>query len=76
MKLRIDDQIVVEGRVLVVRGFDPIGVPAGCIYLEDEATGEPVTELMARLQQAEPTIWPASEEDSRRSRIPTVRQDR
>ena len=29
----------------------------------------------ARLQQAEPTIWPASEEDSRGSRVPTVRQD-
>lgn len=75
MKLRIDDQIVVEGRVLVVRGFDPIGVPAGCVYLEDEATGEPVSELMARLQQAEPTIWPASEEDSRGSGIPTLRRD-
>ena len=75
MKLRIDDQIVVEGRVLVVRGFDPIGVPAGCVYLEDEATGEPVSELMARLQQAEPPIWPASEEDSRGSGIPTLRRD-
>ncbi len=75
MKFRIDDQIVVEGRVFVVRGFDPFGVPAGRVYLEDEATGEPVSELMARLQQAEPTIRPASEEDSRGSRIPTVRQD-
>jgi hypothetical protein len=56
MKLRIDDQIVVEGRVFVVRGFDPFGVSEGRVYLEDEATGEPVIELMARLQQAEPAI--------------------
>jgi hypothetical protein len=67
MNLRIDDQIVVEGRVLVVRGFDPFGLAAGRrVYLEDEMTGEPVTELMARLQQAEPAIRPASEEDARR----------
>lgn len=66
MNLRIDDQVVVEGRVLVVRGFDPCGVRAGRVYLEDEATGEPVTELMARLQQAEPAIRPASEQDARR----------
>jgi hypothetical protein len=56
MHLRIDDQIVVEGRVFVVRGFDPFGVPAGRVYLEDEATGEPVFESMARLQQSEPSI--------------------
>ena len=56
MHLRIDDQIVVEGRVFVVRGFDPFGVPAGRVYLEDEATGEPVFVSMARLQQAEPAI--------------------
>jgi hypothetical protein len=74
MKLRIDDQIVVEGRVFVVRGFDPFGVPAGRVYLEDEATGEAVTELMARLQQGEPAIRPASEEDSRGYRSPTARQ--
>jgi hypothetical protein len=75
MNLRIDDQIVVEGRVLVVRGFDPFGVPAGRVYLEDEATGEPVTELIARLQQTEPAIRPASEKDARVYRRPTVRQD-
>ena len=75
MKLRIDDQIVVEGRVLVVRGFDPMGVPAARVYLEDEATGEPVTELIARLRQGEPAIRPASEEDSRGGRPPTARQD-
>jgi hypothetical protein len=65
MKLRIDDQIVVEGRVFVVRGFDPFGVSARRVYLEDEATGESVIELMARLQYAEPAIRGASEEDSR-----------
>jgi hypothetical protein len=65
MKIRIDDQILVEGRVFVVRGFDPFGVPAGRVYLEDEVTGEAVTELMARLQQAEPAIRPVSQQDSR-----------
>ena len=75
MKLRIDDQIVVEGRVFVVRGFDPFGVPAGRVYLEDETTGEAVTELMARLQQAEPAIRPASEKAAGGYRTPRVRQD-
>ena len=65
MKLRIDDQIVVEGRVFVVRGFDPFGVSARRVYLEDEATGERVTELMARLHYVEPAVRRASEEDSR-----------
>jgi hypothetical protein len=65
MNLRIDDQIVVEGRVFVVRGFDPFGVPAGRAYLEDEATGEAVTELIARLQQVEPAIRHVSEEVAR-----------
>ena len=65
MNLRIDDQIVVEGRVFVVRGFDPLGVPGGRVYLEDKATGESVTESIARLPQSEPAIRPASEEDSR-----------
>jgi hypothetical protein len=45
------------------------------VYLEEEATGEPVTELMAGLQQAEPAIRPASEEDSRAYRTPTAGQD-
>jgi hypothetical protein len=64
VNLRIDDKIVVEGRVLVVR-----------VYLEDEATGELVTESMARLQQAEPAIRLAFERDARGYRTPTVRQD-
>ena len=75
MNLRIDDQIVVEGRVLVVRGFDPLGVLAGRVYLEDEATGETVTELIARLRQVEPAIRTASEEDSRGGRPPSARRD-
>jgi hypothetical protein len=75
VNLRIDDKIVVEGRVLVVRGFDRFGVPAGRVYLEDEATGELVTESMARLQQAEPAIRLAFERDARGYRTPTVRQD-
>ena len=65
MNLRIDDQIVVEGRVFVVRGFDPLGVPGGRVYLEDEATGESVTESIAGLQQVGPAIRPAADEDSR-----------
>jgi hypothetical protein len=65
MNIRIDDQIVGEGRVFVVRGFDPFGVPTGRVYLEDEVTGEAVVELMARLQQAGPAIRSASGEDSR-----------
>jgi hypothetical protein len=75
MNLRINDQIVLECSVSVVRGFAPFGVPGARVYLGDEATGEPVTELMARLQQADPVMRPASEEGSRANRTPTVRQD-
>ena len=72
MNVRIDDQIVLECRVSLARGFDPFGVPGPA---SSSRTGEPVTELMARLQQAEPAIRPASEEDSRAYSTPTARQD-
>jgi hypothetical protein len=36
---------------------------------------KPSIELMARLQQAEPAIRPASEEDSRGGSTPDARQD-
>ncbi len=53
MDLKIGDEVVLEGRVFVVRGFDPLGVLAGRVYLEDVATGDLVTELMARLPGAD-----------------------
>jgi hypothetical protein len=53
MDYRIGDHVVIEGRALIVRGFDPMSVPAGRVYLEDEETGELVTTLIERLPEPE-----------------------
>ena len=47
--MRIGDHVVHDGRVYVVLGLDPMGVPGRRADLEDAETGErvriPVTEL-------------------------------
>jgi hypothetical protein len=53
----------------------PFRCARACVYLEDEATRGPVTELMACPQLAEPAIRPASVEDSRAYSTPTAGQD-
>ena len=55
--MKIGDQIVVDDRVFILRGVDPMGVAARRVYLEDAETGELVTELLARartLVESEP----------------------
>ena len=46
--MKIGDQIVVDDRVFLLRGVDPMSVAARRVYLEDAETGELVTELLAR----------------------------
>jgi hypothetical protein len=70
MNLWIVHQSGPKAAYFAARGFDPFAAPAAGVYLVAEATDEPVIELMARLQQAEPAIGPASEEDSRGGRTP------
>jgi hypothetical protein len=55
--MKIGDQIVVDDRVFLLRGVDPMSVAARRVYLEDAETGELVTELLARahtLVESEP----------------------
>jgi len=46
--MKIGDQIVVDDRVFILRGIDPMSVAARRVYLEDAETGELVTELLTR----------------------------
>ncbi len=39
-ELMRDDRVVYDRRPFIVRGFDPIGVVAPLVYLEDVETGE------------------------------------
>jgi hypothetical protein len=55
--MKIGDQIVVDDRVFILRGVDPMSVAARRVYLEDAETGELVTEMLARartLVESEP----------------------
>jgi hypothetical protein len=36
---QIDDIVTVGGKCFRIRGFDPIGVDAPCVYLEDMEQG-------------------------------------
>ena len=49
--MRPGDRIVVDDRVFIVRGVDPISVDAPRVYLEDAETGEMVVDLMARVRE-------------------------
>jgi len=49
--MRLGDRIVVDDRVFIVRGVDPMSVDAPRVYLEDAETGEMVVDLMARVRE-------------------------
>lgn len=38
--MQLGDEVIHEGRVLVLRGLDPMSVADGCAEVEDPATGE------------------------------------
>jgi hypothetical protein len=52
--LRIGERLSFEGRTYLVRGFDPIGVAGGLVYLEDAETGERVAATASRLLDEQP----------------------
>jgi hypothetical protein len=47
--VRLGDHIVIDNRVFIVRGVDPMSLDARRVYLEDTETGEVVVELRASL---------------------------
>lgn len=57
--MRLGDQIVVDDRVFIVRGVDPMSVAVPRVYLEDAETGEIVVDLLAAVralvEEQEPT---------------------
>ena len=38
--MQIGDEVIYRGRMLVLRGHEPMSVPARRAYVEDPATGE------------------------------------
>jgi hypothetical protein len=48
--MRLGDRILVNGRVFIVRGVDPISVAVPRVYLEDAKTGEMVVDLVASVR--------------------------
>jgi hypothetical protein len=49
-ELRIGDQVAHDGRVYVVLGLDPMGVPGRRVDLEDVETGERCRVPLAELE--------------------------
>jgi len=49
--LRIGDEVIYHGRVLVLRGLEPMSVPARRAEVEDPVTGE---RLFVPLEELEP----------------------
>ena len=49
--MKIGEQIVVDDRVFILRGVDPMSVAASRVYLEDAETGELLAELKALVEE-------------------------
>ena len=52
--LRIGDDVIYHGRVLVLRGLEPMSVPARRAEVEDPVTGERLVVLLDELEPAPP----------------------
>ena len=50
--MRIGDHVTYDGRLYVVRGLDPMGVPERRADLEDVETGERIRVPLAQLRAA------------------------
>ena len=50
--MRIGDHVTYDGRLYVVQGLDPMGVPERRADLEDVETGERVRVAVTKLQPA------------------------
>jgi hypothetical protein len=52
--LRIGDEVIYHGRVFVLRGLEPMSVPARRAEVEDPVTGERLVVPLDELEQALP----------------------
>ena len=52
--LRIGDEVIYHGRVLVLRGLEPMSVPARRAEVEDPVTGEQLVVPLDELEPASP----------------------
>ena len=52
--MQIGDQVLYQGRVLVLRGHDPMSMPDRRAEVEDPETGERLVVLLAELEAAPP----------------------
>jgi hypothetical protein len=52
--MRIGDEVIYHGRVLVLRGIEPMSVPCRRAEVEDPATGERFAVPLDELEEAPP----------------------
>ena len=52
--MRIGDEVIYHGRVLVLRGMEPMSVPARRAEVEDPTTGERFVVPLEELEEAPP----------------------
>jgi hypothetical protein len=52
--MRIGDEVIYHGRVLVLRGLEPMSVPARRAEVEDPVTGERLVVPLDELEPAPP----------------------
>ena len=52
--MQIGDHVIYDGRVLVLLGLDPMGIPDGRAELEDEETGERFVVPFSEIEPAPP----------------------
>jgi hypothetical protein len=52
--LRIGDEVIYHGRVLVLRGLEPMSVPTRRAEVEDPVTGERLVVPLGELEPASP----------------------
>ena len=58
--VRIGDEVIYHGRVLVLRGLEPMSVPTRRAEVEDPATGERFVVPLDELEPAPPGFDPAA----------------
>ena len=58
--MRIGDEVIYHGRVLVLRGLEPMSVPSRRAEVEDPATGERLVVPLDELESSPPGLDPAA----------------
>ena len=58
--MRIGDEVIYHGRVLVLRGLEPMSVPSRRAEVEDPVTGERLVVPLDELEPSPPGFDPAA----------------